>query len=120
MHGCAQMNPIAFDHMEDEITDQQLEAASGLMRLVAEPLRLRLLCLLAEGEADVTTLTARAGAARPAVSQQLARLRVGGLIAAQKTGRRMVYRLRGGHVRSLIREVMARADHVVGGHPEHD
>jgi hypothetical protein len=45
---------------------------------------------------------------------------LGGLIAAQKTGRRMVYRLRGGHVRSLIREVMAHADHLVGGHPEHD
>jgi DNA-binding transcriptional ArsR family regulator len=114
------VNPIALDHVDADFTDGQLAAAASLMRLVAEPLRLRLLCLLAEGEADVTTLTGRAGAARPAVSQQLARLRVGGLIAAQKTGRRMVYRLRGGHVRSLIREVMAHADHLVGGHPEHD
>lgn len=114
------MNPSGARGHIDDITDQQMAAAAGLMRLVAEPLRLRLLWLLAEGEADVTTLTARAGVPRPAVSQQLARLRAGGLVAAQRSGRRMVYRLRGGHVHSLIREVLAHADHLVAGYPEHD
>lgn len=107
-------------HATGELTEQQAVAAAALLRLVADPVRLQLLWFLSDGAADVTTLTARAGVARPAVSQQLARLRMGGLVSVQKTGRRMVYRLRGGHVRRFVREVLAHADHLVGGHPEHD
>jgi len=91
-----------------------------LLRLVADPTRLQLLWILGQGESDVSGLAARAGTARPAVSQHLARLRLGGLVAVRREGRRMVYRLRGGHVRSLVAEVLAHADHLVGGHPEHE
>lgn len=112
--------PNDLGHVHQDLSDRQVTAAASLMRLVAEPLRLRLLLLLAQGESDVTTLSARAGVPRPAVSQQLARLRAGGLVSVEKSGRRMVYRLRGGHVRSLIKEVLAHADHLVSGYPEHD
>ncbi len=75
---------------------------------------------LAEGEADVSTLTEACGAARPSVSQHLGRLRLAGLVTHRKEGRRVVYALRHGHLRRLVEEALSVADHQLGHLPPHD
>jgi len=75
---------------------------------------------LAGGEADVTTLTEACGAARPAVSQHLARLRLAGLVNTRKDGRRVIYTLRDGHLRRLVDEALNVADHRLSDRPVHD
>ncbi|MFF1379370.1 ArsR/SmtB family transcription factor [Streptomyces sp. NPDC058308] len=97
----------------------QLETATTVFALLADPTRLHLLWLLAGGEADVTGLAAASGAARPAVSQHLAKLRLAGLVQARKDGRRMVYSMRDGHLRRLVTEALSHADHQVTGEPWH-
>jgi DNA-binding transcriptional ArsR family regulator len=99
---------------------EHVEAAVESFRMLADPTRLRLLWLLCGAEYDVTGLAAAVGAARPAVSQHLAKLRRAGLVATRRDGRRAVYRARGGHVRRLLAEALEAAGHVVGGVPEHD
>jgi len=47
-------------------------------------------------------------------------LRLAGLVEGTRDGRRILYRLRGGHVRNLLREAMFHADHQVSGEPVHD
>ncbi|GAA1262504.1 hypothetical protein GCM10009646_58140 [Streptomyces aureus] len=76
-----------------------------------------LLHTLGRGEADVTTLTETCGAARPAVSQHLAKLRLAGLVTARKEGRRVVYALPDGHLRRLVSEALNLADHHLGSQP---
>jgi DNA-binding transcriptional ArsR family regulator len=98
----------------------QIEATVTALRMLADPTRLRLLWLLREGERDVGTLAAAAGAARPAVSQHLAKLLLAGLVASRRDGRRVLYRARGGHVRRLVAEALEAGDHLVTGAPEHD
>lgn len=95
--------------------------ASGaeILGLLADRTRLAVLHTLTEGEADVSSLTARVGAARPAVSQHLAKLRIAGLVSARKEGRRVVYTLSDGHLRRLIDEVLNLADHRLSGTPPH-
>ncbi|MFF3641707.1 ArsR/SmtB family transcription factor [Streptomyces sp. NPDC002564] len=97
----------------------QLETATTVFALLADPTRLHLLWLLARAEADVTELATVSGAARPAVSQHLAKLRLAGLVQARKEGRRMVYSLRDGHLRRLVTEALNHADHQVTGEPWH-
>jgi DNA-binding transcriptional ArsR family regulator len=53
-------------------------------------------------------------------SQHLAKLRFAGLVEGQRHGQRIVYRLRGGHVRALLVEALFQADHRVSGAPPHD
>ena len=60
------------------------------------------------------------GAARPAVSQHLAKLLLAGLVGTRRDGRRVLYRARGGHVRRLVAEVLSAADHQITSEPEHD
>ncbi|GAA0736843.1 helix-turn-helix transcriptional regulator [Dactylosporangium roseum] len=100
--------------------EAQVEAAVTALRMLADPTRLRLMWHLSVGEHDVATLTAQVGAARPAVSQHLAKLRLAGLVTVRRDGRRSVYRARGGHVRRLVAEVLFAADHHLTGAADHD
>ncbi|WP_280722726.1 metalloregulator ArsR/SmtB family transcription factor [Kitasatospora sp. MAA4] len=98
----------------------RLAMAAEILGLLADRTRLGLLRRLAEGEADVTTLTEASGVARPSVSQHLARLRLAGLVTTRKEGRRVVYALRHGHLRRLVDEALNVADHQLRHLPPHD
>ncbi|TWJ15048.1 transcriptional regulator, ArsR family [Stackebrandtia albiflava] len=98
---------------------EQLAVAAGVFALLADQTRLHVLWLLAGGEADVSELTEASGAARPAVSQHLAKLRLAGLVRSRKDGRRAVYSLRDGHLRRLVVEALNHADHQVTGESWH-
>lgn len=101
-------------------TREQVETAVATFRLLADPTRLRLLWLLSTAEYDVTTLAATIGAPRVSVSQHLAKLRPAGLVATRRDGRRVVYRIRDSHVRSVIAEGLFHADHALSGWADHD
>jgi DNA-binding transcriptional ArsR family regulator len=100
--------------------DERVEAAVDAFRMLADATRLRLLWLLCGAEYDVGALAVRVGAARPAVSQHLAKLRLAGLVTVRRDGRRALYRARGGHVRRLLAEALEAAGHVVEGLPDHE
>jgi len=58
---------------------------------------------------------------RPTVaSQHLSKLRLAGLVEGRRDGRRVLYRLRGAHLRTLLAEALFHADHQVSGTPVHD
>ena len=101
-------------------TSAQIDTAVTALRMLADPTRLRLLWLLREGEHDVGSLAAAVGAARPAVSQHLAKLLLAGLVRVRRDGRRALYTARGGHVRRLVTEALHAVDHHVTGTPDHD
>ncbi|MFB7512104.1 ArsR/SmtB family transcription factor [Streptomyces sp. NPDC056144] len=99
---------------------RELEAAARVFALLADPTRLHLVWLLCREESDVSALAEAVGAARPAVSQHLAKLRLGGLVDTRKDGRRVVYSLPDGHMKRLVVEAISHADHQVTGEPWHD
>ncbi|MGW0506644.1 ArsR/SmtB family transcription factor [Micromonospora sp. NPDC003241] len=100
--------------------DGEVEAAVQMLRMLADGTRLRLMWLLSAGEHDVGSLVTAVGAARPAVSQHLGKLRLAGLVSVRRDGRRALYRARDGHVRRLVAETLHAASHRVTGTPEHD
>ncbi|SCL40685.1 DNA-binding transcriptional regulator, ArsR family [Micromonospora pallida] len=110
----------AADLQQHLPADSQVEAATEMLRMLADGTRLRLMRLLTDGEHDVTTLVTALGVARPAVSQHLAKLRLAGLVTARREGRRSLYTARGGHVRRLVTEVLHAASHRVTGLPDHE
>jgi DNA-binding transcriptional ArsR family regulator len=103
----------------DELTADQVSAAVTSFALLADPTRVRILWALRDAELDVATLAAIA-ACRPTVaSQHLSKLRFAGLVEGQRHGQRVVYRLRGAHVRTLLTEALFHADHQISGAPVH-
>ena len=69
------------------------KSASTLLKALSNENRLRLLCLLAEGEKSVSELEALLGLRQPAVSQQLARLRADDLVSCRRDGKIVHYAL---------------------------
>ncbi|KAB2384514.1 ArsR/SmtB family transcription factor [Actinomadura montaniterrae] len=106
--------------MQEHPSSAQIEAATAAFRMLADPTRLRLMWLLTSGEYDVTSLAERLEASRPLVSQHLAKLRMTGLVHTRREGRRVLYRARDTHVRTLITEALFHAGHEVTGRPRHD
>jgi DNA-binding transcriptional ArsR family regulator len=99
---------------------QHLDLATRTFRMLADGTRLHMLWVLSHGPQDVTSLTEATGASRTAVSQHLAKLRLAGLVDIRKEGRRVIYRIRDGHLARLVREGINHADHLVTGEPPHE
>ena len=104
----------------DQLTSEQISAAVTSFALLADPTRVQMLWALRNAELDVASLAAVAGCRPTVASQHLSKLRFAGLVEGQRRGQRVVYRLRGGHVRALLTEALFHADHHVSGAPVHD
>lgn len=65
--------------------------ASGLLKALANPDRLLLLCQLAQGEHCVSELEGLLGILQPTLSQQLGVLRQEGLVTTRREGKQIFY-----------------------------
>lgn len=97
----------------DELTISQVNTAVMAFSLLADPTRVRLLWALRDTDMDVTGLAAVAGCRPTVASQHLSKLRFAGLVAGQRQGQRVVYRLCGAQVRVLLTEALFPADQPV-------
>ncbi len=77
-------------------------AAADLLKALAHEGRLMLLCLLAQQERSVTELETLLSLRQPTVSQQLARLRLDGLVDSRRDGKTIYYSLAREDVRQII------------------
>jgi len=68
-------------------------AASAFLKALAHEGRLMILCYLSSGEKSVTELENLLDSRQAAVSQQLARLRLEGLVTCRREGKVMYYSL---------------------------
>lgn len=69
------------------------ELGVGLLRALANPQRLKILCLLASGELSVGDIQAHLGLAQSALSQHLAKLRAQNLVATRRRSQTIYYRI---------------------------
>jgi DNA-binding transcriptional ArsR family regulator len=69
------------------------QRASNFLKAISHEGRLMILCHLASGEKSVTELEELLSARQAAVSQQLSRLRLEGLVTPRRDGKTIYYRL---------------------------
>ena len=104
----------------EELTEEQLDAATATLKLLADRTRLHLVWALLHGEHSVNELAAHVGAAAPAVSQHLAKLRLARLVSTRREGNRIFYSAVNEHVLRLVAEALFHADHLTSrGRPAH-
>lgn len=76
--------------------------ASDFLKALSHENRLLLLCLISEKERSVGDLEAILSLRQPTVSQQLARLRLDGLVSTRRDGKMVYYVLANDDVRRVI------------------
>jgi DNA-binding transcriptional ArsR family regulator len=81
------------------------ESASRLLKAMANPHRLLILCVLGEGEISVGALNERIPLSQSALSQHLAVLRADGLVATRREAQTIFYRVQPGPALDVIRSL---------------
>lgn len=73
--------------------DEDILQASLAMKAIAHPLRLKILCVLADKELSVQEIVDNVGTSQSNISQHLAILRDKGVLATRKDANRVFYRI---------------------------
>ena len=90
-----------------ELMESASEAAAELLKAMANPQRLRVLCLLVEREMSVGEINALVPLSQSALSQHLAVLREKNLVATRREAQTVFYSVADGTVHDVI-EVLHR------------
>ncbi|MDH6197540.1 DNA-binding transcriptional ArsR family regulator [Mycobacterium frederiksbergense] len=89
--------------VDSELPARLLQDTAATFGLLSAPVRLHVLWLLAGGERDVGTLADKTGQSLATVSHHLGKLKLAGLVRAQRHGKRQVYVATDPHVLDVIR-----------------
>ena len=95
----ARIEELEFDV---EAMASSADDATNFLKALAHEGRLMILCRLAEGECSVTELEELLSARQAAVSQQLSRLRLGGIAGTRRDGKSVYYFLANENVKRII------------------
>lgn len=90
---------------EREIFVENAIKAADFLRALGQESRLIILCALTDGEKSVTELEQLLSARKAAVSQQLARLRLQGLVKTRREGKNIFYSLSDDRARQILEAV---------------
>ena len=87
--------------------EPKIAEAAKLMEMLSQPVRLRLMCILLDGEQSVQSLAESAGLSQPAMSHHLKKLRAAELVKTRRDGQTIYYSLKGTEVAQVL-EVLHR------------
>ncbi|MHA3980658.1 ArsR/SmtB family transcription factor [Halovulum sp. GXIMD14794] len=103
---------MALPELSEDLSDEDREKfldratqAADFLRALGQESRLIILCALTQGERSVTELEQLLSARKAAVSQQLARLRLQGLVKTRRDGKNIYYSLTDDRPRKIIETV---------------
>ena len=100
--------PVFDENTCDEDLEQMMEnatRAANFLKAIGHEGRLMILCHLATGEKSVTELEDLLSARQAAVSQQLSRLRLEGLVKPRRDGKAIYYSLADERPRQIMEVV---------------
>jgi len=82
--------------------DEDIDLASRSLKAMSHPLRLKILCTLADQELSVQEIVDAVGTSQSNISQHLAILRDKGIISSRKNANRVFYRVADTRILKLI------------------
>lgn len=96
----------------NKITETNAVQAQAIFKALSNPVRMRLLYALEDGEQNVSTLAQRLELEQSVVSHQLAALRKNHLVASERLGKQVFYQLDDRHVLSILNSVLEHVQHI--------
>jgi DNA-binding transcriptional ArsR family regulator len=103
-----------------EPDSQYVELAVEVFAMLADATRVRIILALRDTEElSVNHLADIVDKSPAAVSQHLAKMRLGRIVAARHDGTRVFYRLENEHATQLVTDAIFQAEHSLGGTPRH-
>lgn len=88
--------------MEEKLK-KNASQASEFLKIFANPHRLVILCLLAEGEKNVSELLVGTGLAQTSITQHLKKLREDNIVSSARKHRSVIYKIKHPFVKKLMK-----------------
>lgn len=92
----------AAENIDIERLRKSADQACGLLKVLANPDRLLLLCQISAGEYRVGELEEMTGIRQPTLSQQLTVLRDEGMVSTRREGKQIYYRIDSAEAMAII------------------
>ena len=84
---------------------QQCESVAQLLKAIAHPQRLKVLCSLSEGEKSVSQIEAECDASQSSVSQYLSKMKLEGLLSSRREAQLVFYQISSPELKKLMRSM---------------
>lgn len=88
--------------MNIDALEPRISEAASLMEMLSQPVRLRLLCILLDGEKTVLELAGLVNMSQPGMSHHLKKLRDTGLVKTRREAQTIYYSLKGEEVAAVL------------------
>lgn len=84
------------------LAGSNLEDASRSFKAISHPLRLKILCVISDGEMSVQNILLTVGTTQSNVSQHLTLMRDKGIVTSRKEANRVYYSIKDGTIKKLL------------------
>lgn len=101
------------------VDDDVVTLAVEVLRILADPTRLRIAVLLLTAELSVSELADAVQRPVAGVSQHLAKMRLAHLVATRREGTTVRYRIDDEHIRQLVLDTTRHVEHLLFDRPAH-
>lgn len=92
------------------VSDEQIEKAAEVFRVMSAPMRLRIISCLCQGEKNVGELLSDIETTQPNMSQHLNTLYLAGILDKRREGVQIYYRIVNNHIVNICRAVCHQTD----------
>ena len=93
---------VIYTILDITALEPKIAKAAKLMEMLSQPARLRLMCILLDGEQSVLSLACSASLSQPAMSHHLKKLRDAELVETRRDGQTIYYSVKGIEVMEVI------------------
>ena len=94
---------MGFKLLDFTALEPKIQEDAKLMEMLSQPSRLRILCILLDGEQSVLRLAENAQLSQPAMSHHLKKLRDAKLVTTRRDGQTIFYALSGNEVSEVLK-----------------
>lgn len=108
---CPEHEQAVHKALETMPTDIQIEALSAFFKMLGDPTRIKMMCIMAQGEMCVQDIASALCMTKSAISHQLSGLKDSGIVKSRREGKNVFYSLDDEHVNTVLNIAMTHIKH---------
>jgi ArsR family transcriptional regulator len=98
----------ALENMPD---NNEIEALSAFFKMMGDPTRIKMMCVMAQGEMCVQDIASALDMTKSAISHQLSGLKENKIVKSRREGKNVFYSIDDDHVHTVLTIAMTHVKH---------
>ena len=98
----------ALENMPD---NNEIEALSAFFKMMGDPTRIKMMCVMAQGEMCVQDIASALDMTKSAISHQLSGLKENKIVKSRREGKNVFYSIDDDHVHTVLNIAMTHVKH---------